>query len=735
MAISGADLDLSKVGSSEHAKLAQEIENYYSQDATNKLRLSYHWERNHLFLDGQQWITRSNSAETGRQWEPIKVHKANEYIPRPVTNVLFDAYQTLKSYLVQQRPRSVVEPNSQNYQDKQAAKLAEVVAECNWERLREEQNYEYAAANALTYGTVFKKDYWDTTALQIARVPLVMEQPITDPMTGQVIGYQEEEVRDPETGEVIYEELPLGDVNTGIVEPFRMAIDPMASDLHNCRWIMEYEIQPLHVIRELYQKEEEGYTGLAEEVTENKQLSSSMRRFYELKTSSGVRGSSYLSIAGSGGEGEMIENAAVVKTYFEAPSESHPRGRLIVVADNRVLYAGESPYRGSEMGDWHPYSEFRWEIVPGRFWGKSPFDDATDIQKRINSIDATIELTRKTMAIPQKLVPKGSGIKRNEWTGRPGQIIEYRDTGGMPSVVPSAGVDPQVFQERAQCIQDIKQITGAIDILKGERPPSVSAASALELLFEVGTGKLRPALDRWKYFIESSQKKQLKLISQKYREPRPEFISLLQSKLKDLPESAVDSFVGADIKDNCNVKIEAGSNVPKLLSAQRARILEAAQTGALMLEKPENRMQFLEDLGISGYDADVSPDVKRAQYENDLLDDMERNPEGVRPVVLMVDDHQLHQEIHARRMKEPSFMELPPEIQQAYLAHYEEHQQFIDMQQQTREMQAMQGAPTPAPTSSADPVDDLDGRGDGVPADVAKALSTADMPPMNKAQS
>jgi len=154
-----------------------------------------------------------------------------------------------------------------------------------------------------------------------------------------------------------------------------------------------------------------------------------------------------------------------------------------------------------------------------------------------------------------------------------------------------------------------------------------------------------------------------------------------------------------------------------------------------MLEKPENRMQFLEDLGISGYDEDVSPDVKRAQYENDLLDDMERDPEGLRPVVLMVDDHKLHQEIHARRMKEPSFMELPAEIQQSYLAHYEEHQKFIDMQQQTRELQAMQGAPTPAPGTAADPVDDLDGRGDGVPADVSKALNTADMPPMSKAQS
>lgn len=732
MPITETDLDLSTVATDDHRMLASEIEDYYAQDSVNKLHLSYHWERNHLFLDGQQWITRTRNGESGRQWEPITVHRANEYIPRPVTNYLFDAYQTLKSYLVQQRPRSVVEPNTQSFEDKQAAKIAEIVAECNWERLKEEQNYEYAAANALTYGTVFKKDYWDTTALQIAKIPRVEEQPITDPTTGAVIGYQEAEVRDPKTGEVVYEEIPLGDVNTEIVEPFRVALDPLASDLHNARWIMEYEIQPLHTVRELYDRDGDGFTGEAKDLKQDKNLSDSMRRFFELKTSSGIRGQSFLSYTGTGGVNEMIDNATILKTYYEAPSDKHPRGRKIVVASHKVLYAGESPYKGPDLGDWHPYSEYRWEIYPGRFWGRSPFDDAIEPQKRINSIDAATILTRKTMAIPQKLIPKGSGIKRNEWTGRPGQIIEYRPVEGKPEIVPPAGVDAQIFQERQQCVQDIKQITGAIDILKGERPPSVSAASALELLFEVGTGKLRPALDRWKFFIESSQKKQLKLISHKYKEPRPDFITLMASRLQDMPASAIDSFVGADLRDNCNVKIEAGSNVPKLLSAQRSRILEAAQTGALNLEKPENRMQFLEDLGIAGYDEDVSPDVKRAQYENDLIDNLQREPDGLKPVVLMVDDHQLHQELHARRMKEPSFMELPSEVQQAYMQHYEEHQQFIDMAQQEREAAAQAGAATPAPVSAAQPVDDLDARGKGIPADTANALNQADLPPMSK---
>src|SRR5439155_248203 len=117
-------------------------------------------------------------------------------------------------------------------------------------------------------------------------------------------------------------------------------------------------------------------------------------RFFQLKTSSGVRGAqTNLTGLGSTGSSQMIENGAVVKEYYERPTAKYPKGRLIVVANNVMLYIGDSPYEGNEQGDWHPYSECRWEIVPGRFWGKGPLDNAVEIQKQINSIDSIIVLT------------------------------------------------------------------------------------------------------------------------------------------------------------------------------------------------------------------------------------------------------------------------------------------------------------------------------------------------------
>lgn len=716
------NLDITQVPNEDPEKLASCIETFYKNDTTIKARLSYNWDRNHRFLDGDQWLVFSGDPETGGMWNRLTVSKPNEYIPRPVTNYIFDCYQTLKSYIIKTKPRITVFPNTQNYRDKAAAKIANLCSEANYERLNEQENYEYAAACLLIDGTVFKKSYWDTSAANSVTIPKMQQVPQVDPMTGDVLGYNEEQEIDPLTGEPAVESLPLGDVNTDVVESYRIALDPLATGLHKARWIMEYSIQSLDWIKETYGKQEEGYTGLADTVKEERSLSGSLARFYNLKNSSGVRAGMPLDGTSTGRSFAPITNSAVVKEYYEKPCSKYPNGRMVVVANNVTLYAGATPYEGPELGDWHPYSECRWEIVPGRFWGKSPLDAACEIQKRINSIDAVMILTRKTMAIPQKLVPTTAGIPPGSWTGRPGQQIPWsgRD-GAKPEIIPGVGVDPTVFKEREQCVDDLKSIMGALDILKGDRPPGVNAASALSLLYEVGTGKLFPALDRWKRFIEQDQKKQLRLIAKNYREPRPDYIRILKMKNKELSEESIDKFIGEDLYDNCNVIVEAGSNVPKLQAAMQSRLMEAAQVGVLALDQPANRMEFNRQMGITGFDNDVEPDVKRQEWENDLLDNADHSQDNM-PIVLAVDDDATHMEVMARRMKEPSFMELSQTCQQAYMQHYQEHMDAKNQKEQADAMQAAANGQAAQPQQSANSPQPISGQGKGISVEQQKGL-------------
>jgi hypothetical protein len=269
----------------------------------------------------------------------------------------------------------------------------------------------------------------------------------------------------------------------------------------------------------------------------------------------------------------------------------------------------------------------------------------------------------------------------------------------------------------------MKTITGAIDILKGDRPDGVTAASALEMLYEVGMGKLFPILDRWKFFVEGDQKKQLRCICKFYKEPRPDFIRLLKSKNKELSDNSINKFIGSDLYDNCNVVVEAGSNVTKLQAAKKQELREAAQSGVLNLADPRNRRKYLEDMGIQGYDSDIGPDQKRQEWENSILDDIQNNPNN-KPVVLDWDIHAIHIQVLEQRMKEPSWMELPFEVQQAYMQHRMEHEQKQQMQMQQQMMQAMALGQPPGPPPSGPAPMKSQPKGKGNPKAVNEALST-----------
>lgn len=722
---------MEKVDSNDLDEIEKKIEGYYNLDSGVKNALSWHWEKNHLMLDGQQWLVYEGNRETGGQWKRLSPSPQNEYIPRPVTNYLYDAYQTLKGYILKNKPRITVRPNTQSNKDKTAAKIAELVADTNFERLHETENYEYALSCLVTYGTVFKKSYWDNSYTSLVKVPRMESRPVIDPNTGAPTG-QVEQIQsiDPQTGAYLFDELPLGDVNTSVIEPYRIALDPLASNLHDIRWIMEYSIRPLAWIIENYDKpsqsdqmppdqqgapvvqeggeqdldrdedgapilpQESGYTGLAKQVKPEKHLSSSLRRFFQLKASSGIRGimGSGLGQTSSGGDSTMLEDSAVVKEYYERPTQENPHGRLLVVANGKCLYAGPSPYSGPEQGDWHPYSECRWEIVPGRFWGKSPMDDATEVQKHINSIDSVIILNRKTMAIPQKLIPRGTMAINDSWTGRPGQRIQYTlgSNGEKPEIIPAADIGAQIMAERAQKVEDIKTLMGAPDILKGDRPPGVTAFSALNLLFEIGAGKLFPISDRWKRYIENDQKKQLKITATKYREPRPQFIQMLMSKNRDLTTDQIKDFIGKDLYDNCNVVIDPASSVPRMKAAEAAKLMELAPMGVLNLEDPANKKAFLDKMDVLGFAGSYGKDVNRAEYENDQLDNLAVDPSGKHPTLLDCDNHQVHIAIHQDREKEPSYLELPFAVQQAYAQHIMEHEQAQMQQEMQQQMQMAQ---------------------------------------------
>lgn len=687
------DLDLSKIDKLDPASptdqvtMSNEIDQVYRVAPFYMQRSAYSWLQNIHFLLGDQHIYYN---QISRQFELLPTTRHNDFVPRPITNLIQPLVSTLVSVFTRTKPTADVTPNSPNEKDISAARLASKIQDVKWEDDNMQEKLSEAVYWALLCGTVYRKDYWDTSYGKVVRIP------ITEPITrewlgpnGQIQEITEEKPVYDETGSPMFNEIPLGDNAVDIIDPFRIIVDPNASDEGSMNWIMETSIQKLFWIRENFDKTGNGFTGKANDVKEESNVSTLVELRQRLKTIS-VKGSGTYYGSSTGYE-TAIKDSAVIKELYIRPTKLHPKGQMIVSAGSLILYWGDSPYYDGGPDSWHPYTMFKYEVLPGRFLGKSLVEDLVEPQRRINAIDSLIILNRKTMVAPQRLIPHGCGVPEGYWNGAPGLQIQYRPVGAngaKPELVQGLPLPAQVYQEREVTKNELTQIARTNEVLQGVRPPGVTTYGGLQLLLEQSYSTLAPTQHRYEKFIEKGETKKLKLIAQRYREPRPEFVNKLRAMNKDISDVEIVNFIGSDLRGNVSVRIEAGSSVPRSNAAKQQQLTELANTGILgnLIADPVNKQKFLEKVGVHGFDSTFETDVKRAQWENEMLD----NGNFASIMILQFENHQIHIELHQNRMKEPSFMTLPDDLKAAYLQHVQEHANILQQQQlQAAQQQAL----------------------------------------------
>jgi hypothetical protein len=713
------ELDLREV--TEKEDLASKIESYYAKDMADKLLRAFTWDECIRFYDGDQQIEYNVSTNTFQQ---VTVTRNNDFIPKPTTNYILPCVKTVVSQLTKQKAKASVRSNSQDPRDISSAKLGDLVLDAKWEELHEDEKQQEKAYWGVITGTAFKKIFWNDTTGKVLKLPkiekVVNQVPQVDEMGNPRVDIYgqpmvesqevEQEAKDKE-GNPVFEEFEIGDVDSAVIPPFNIAIPLNTRSPLEMDWIMEYSIQKIDWIQEQYDsKHGKGYTGKVSEVKEEKSLSVILQLEYRLRTLTGRRSGGHYA-TGSPGYFDM-KNCAILKEWYGKPTKDYPRGRMVVVADGKTCFDGDSPYYEDGVEDsWNPYVEWRFEIVPGRAWGKGLVDELIPINRRINAIDALIILNRKTMAIPQWIVPEGSGVPKGYINGRPGLQINYRPVGAngaKPEKIDASALPQQVYQEREQAVNDIKRLGMTMDVLEGSNPQGVKTAYQLEQLLENAVASLGATFQRWEKSLEREETKKLLLIAKKYKEARPEFNKRLKAINKDVTDMDLDMFLGADLRDNYNVRVEPESSVPRSKAGENAILRELVQNGVLdVVKNSVNKREFLDKMGIKGFEYQSSPDVKRAQWENTqieygdeqslivqpsqqiptapvidpatgqpVFDQITGQPAmqggGMTPpkTVLELDDHETHITIHSARMKDPN---ITPEIRQKYLTHIKEH--------------------------------------------------------------
>lgn len=355
--------------------------------------------------------------------------------------------------------------------------------------------------------------------------------PYFDPMVGpfrMVPG-----AKDPETGEPLEADRLVGEGEIKVLLVDRNAVywEPGA-DFYHSRWHAIEHARPLAEVVGM-----DGYRGPAE-LTPDASVS-------DITTD------------------RPTEGMVMVTLYFERPSPKFPEGRLLTIANDRLI-ADPGPYplrHGGRAIDRPCIHRLSYRLDPDRDQDLGLTWELIDFQRTINDAwNKTIELKNRSLNL-RMMAPRGS-LKKPP-TDEPGGIDYYDPVGGFKPEwerAPDAGILGQLQSILDRAVNDMRYLAADTDV---EAQPNVAQGAVQAVI--------QQAANRWSSFLgdlarwDAGIARHCLLLAQEhYSEER---VLKVRGRFGWEPES---SFRGADIMGQVDVTV----NPATIETRSRAAMLQ-----------------------------------------------------------------------------------------------------------------------------------------------------------------
>lgn len=207
------------------------------------------------------------------------------------------------------------------------------------------------------------------------------------------------------------------------------------------------------------------------------------------------------------------------------------KGRSVVIAGDVVLLDSTYLFESStKRGDWIERVELEyvvWEYRDGgrRARGLGLWDVMLDPQKMSNEIRSQTAAIRQRLAVPIYLTLKSHNFEIQAMKGGiPGLWASIDSEPGEAVMVPqlwnNSTIDAGVRYELEDAVSFLQRAGHLVEVERGQPPPGVSAASALELLKGAASEGREARLERIKTSLERLWQHGEKVIKAVYLEPR-----------------------------------------------------------------------------------------------------------------------------------------------------------------------------------------------------------------------
>lgn len=352
------------------------------------------------------------------------------------------------------------------------------------------------------------------------------------------------------------------------------------------------------------------------------------------------------------------DDIIMVNHYYHKPTHWCDEGMYVCWAGKKVLKAVKFPYKDGVL----PLVHLPFDKPPMRFWATSSIDQVIDLQEQVNRAASMIVEARNLMARPRVMVSHEAQVPGQSLTDRPGDILRYKLAGGKPEFhVPSFN-----FGEMSAHKQDVRaalqQVSGMTAASRGEIPQAARTALALQLVLEMDRSQWSPFIKTFYQCINDTMYGTLGMAAQFIPDSDPRTIKIEKNNVV-----GSKTFHGGMVPSPLDVWVEDTNPLGWTATGRIEAIQALVQMGAI---KDPNKV--LEMLKLNNSDPAyelVNLNHQAAQKENEIL------LQGKLLDIMPEDDDPIHLDDHTKIVVSFDFREKPKVVQDAILAHIEQHKQ------------------------------------------------------------
>jgi hypothetical protein len=667
---------------------------------------SYKWYENMQFVYGNhhlRWSRQYGVAVDVDFMQPTR----RSVNAKAHTNVAKVCAEALGSLIYSNTPEWEAQAaDDSTSQSNRWAKIVQAVLDAQVKVQDLHQDFRVAANSWVTFGQLAAIVDWDHSSGDVLEIPQYQKMPQNvvrtglrpEPITGGImdtvvpalgsdgqplVSQEWSKVLDDD-GMPVMRKVHLGRPRVTFLTPFEYRREPGVSGIHRSKWIQRFRLMDFDDwIREY--GELEGKTADFGKVTPTNMSGVvqhlATMQFLRLHMVTPIN-DNYFRQAGYSFT-DFLRRKILVIEHWDRPSTDWPTGRRVVIANGRCTHVTAPQYKTNKVGGWHPFVEAQWFSILPSSMAVGPLHDVVPKNKQLNTTDSLIATALLRNFGSHLLVKAGGGLDPAKITGTPGEIHEVADPEGAAKWLHDSNPIPAAINQiREEYKNDVYEVSGAGEALRGNRTTGASSGYAYRLAQEREERRLTPARKEWERMIGSIGEKVFACL-------KSNCIKLGDDVVGYIKRQATGKFTMQDVMKliaqpmdfGIDVNVVAGSMEMKSRAQMQANYMELIQKTPLGRRLDQDAGAF--DKFLKLYDAEhmrdlSSPHRERVDRENEIFADLlALGPIGkaeAMPVVWSMDDHTIHIALHAKWMIEnDAEISRTPWLMEACLLHLETH--------------------------------------------------------------